>query len=66
MAKATPLSRLLLETDGPYLAPVPFRGKPAHPGHVPYIADKLAQLKGVTREEVYAAARENTKRIYGI
>jgi TatD DNase family protein len=66
VAKATPLGRLLLETDGPYLAPVPFRGKPAHPGHIPYIAAKIAELKGVTLEEVYAAARENTKRVYGI
>jgi TatD DNase family protein len=66
VAKATPLDRLLLETDGPYLAPVPDRGKPAHPGHIPLIAQKLAELKGVAVSEVYAAARENTRRIYGI
>jgi TatD DNase family protein len=66
VAKATPLVRILLETDGPYLAPIPHRGKPAHPGHIPLIAQKLAELKGVSLEEVYAAARENTRRIYGI
>ncbi|MEO6095735.1 MAG: TatD family hydrolase [Fibrobacteria bacterium] len=66
VAKATPLDRLLLETDGPYLAPIPHRGKPAHPGHIPLIALKIAELKGVAVEEVYAAARENTRRIYGI
>lgn len=66
VVKATPLGRLLLETDGPYLAPVPFRGKPAHPGHIPHIAAKIAELKGVKLEDVYAAARENTKRVYGI
>lgn len=66
VAKTTPLDRLLLETDGPYLAPIPHRGQPAHPGHIPLIAAKLAELKGTTMEAVYAAARENTRRIYGI
>ena len=66
VAKATPLHRILLETDGPYLAPVPHRGRPAHPGHIPLIAQKLAELKGVDVAEVYGGARGNTKRIYRI
>lgn len=66
VAKATPLDRLLLETDGPYLAPIPHRGKPAHPGHIPLIAHKIAELKGVGVDVVYAAARENTRKVYGI
>lgn len=66
VVKATPLDRLLLETDGPYLAPVPHRGKPAHPGHIPFIAQKIAELKGVPVEEVYRAARRNTRDVYGI
>ncbi len=66
IAKATPLDRILLETDGPYLAPIPHRGKPAHPGHIPFIAAKIAELKGVEVGTVYAAARENTRRTYGI
>jgi TatD DNase family protein len=66
VAAATPLDRILLETDGPYLAPIPFRGKPAHPGHIPFIARKIAELKGIPVEKVYAAARANTLRIYGI
>lgn len=66
VAKITPLNRMLLETDGPYLAPAPHRGKPAHPGHIPLIAQKLAEIKGCAVEEVYAAARENTRRIYGV
>ncbi|HKP97645.1 MAG TPA: TatD family hydrolase [Fibrobacteria bacterium] len=66
VAKATPLDRLLLETDGPYLAPVPHRGQPAHPGHIPLIAAKIAELKGVTTEVIFAAARKNTLKIYGI
>ena len=66
VAKATPLDRLLLETDGPYLAPIPHRGQPAHPGHIPLIAAKIAELKGVAVEEVYRVARENTRKVYGI
>lgn len=66
VVRATPLRRILLETDGPYLAPVPHRGKPAHPGHIPLIAQKVAELKGVPVEEVYAAAREATREVYGI
>jgi TatD DNase family protein len=66
IARATPLDRMLLETDGPYLAPVPHRGKPAHPGHIPAIAQTLAEVKGVSITEIYAAARENTRRTYGI
>jgi TatD DNase family protein len=66
VVKATPLNRLLLETDGPYLAPIPHRGKPAHPGHIPLIAQKVAELKRVDVEAVYRAARESTREIYGI
>ncbi len=66
VAKATPLDRILLETDGPYLAPIPHRGKPAHPGHIPLIAQKIAELKGMDVETVYQAARENTRKVYGI
>lgn len=66
VAKATPLDRILLETDGPYLAPIPHRGKPAHPGHIPLIAQKIAELKGVAVEDVYRAARRATREVYGI
>lgn len=66
VAKDTPLDRILLETDGPYLAPVPHRGKPAHPGHIPLIARKIAEIKQTDLVDVYAAARENTRRLYGI
>ena len=66
IAKVTPLDRLLLETDGPYLAPTPHRGKVAHPGHIPFIAAKIAELKGIAVEAVYLAARENTRKVYGI
>lgn len=62
----TPLDRILLETDGPYMAPAPRRGEVAHPGHVPYIAAKIAEIKGVSAAEVFVAAREATRRVYGI
>jgi len=65
-ARAVPLSRLLLETDGPYLAPTPHRGAVAHPGFIPRIAEQIAQVKEVSVEEVYTAARENTRNMYGI
>lgn len=66
VVKQIPLERLLLETDGPFMAPVPHRGKPCHPGHIPLIAQKIAELKGVTVEEVYAHARKNTKEMYSV
>lgn len=66
VVKATPLERILMETDGPYLAPIPHRGKPAHSGHIPFIAEKIAELKNVPVETVYQQARLNTRKIYGI
>jgi TatD DNase family protein len=66
VARITPLDRILLETDGPYLAPIPHRGKPAHPGHIPLIAEKIAELKGLSLEAVYSRTRQNTKKLYGI
>lgn len=66
IASTIPLDRFLLETDGPFLAPIPHRGKAAHPGHIPLIAQKLADLKGISLEEIYKAARLNTRKIYGI
>jgi TatD DNase family protein len=66
VAKATPLDRFLLETDGPYLAPVPHRGKPAHPGHIPLIARKIAELKGISESVIFEAARRNTRTLYGV
>lgn len=65
VATLLPLERLLLETDAPYMAPRPTKG-PSHPGHIPAIAQCIAQLKGVTVHEVMQAARRNTKTVYGI
>jgi TatD DNase family protein len=65
-ASKVPLDQLLLETDAPYLAPVPHRGKPCHSGYIPYIAEALAQIKNITVEELYGICRENTRHCYGI
>ncbi|MGK5086550.1 TatD family hydrolase [Bdellovibrionota bacterium FG-2] len=65
-ARAFPLDRLLVETDAPYLAPMPFRGKKCEPAMVVSTAQKLAETKGVSFEEVCAATRENTIRCFGL
>ena len=65
-AAIVPIEQMLLETDAPYMAPVPFRGKPCHSGYIPFIAEKLAEIKNVPVEELYRHCRENTKKCYGI
>ena len=52
VAKKVPANRFLIETDSPYLAPVPFRGKQNHPALVKYVAQAIAELRGITYEEV--------------
>ena len=59
VARRVPLDRLLIETDSPYLAPVPYRGKVNEPGFVPKVAEKIAELKDVRVEEVAAASTAN-------
>lgn len=64
--EAVPMEQLVLETDGPYLAPEPFRGKRNEPAYVRLVAEKLAEVKGVSVEETARITTENAKRIYGI
>jgi TatD DNase family protein len=59
-----PRDRLLVETDSPFLAPVPFRGKRNEPAHVLYVARKVAELWGATLDEVAAATTANAKRLF--
>ena len=59
-----PLDRLLLETDAPYLAPEPFRGKRNEPAHVAHVAAALAEVKGLSRGEVEAATTDNFFRLF--
>ena len=64
VAKNIPLEYLLLETDDPYLAPVPFRGKENLPMYVKYVAEEIANLRGITPEEVAKTSTENAKKIF--
>ena len=61
-----PIENILLETDCPYLAPVPHRGEVNEPQYIPLIAEKIAQIKGLTLEEVARKTTENAERIFGI
>jgi TatD DNase family protein len=66
IVKNTPLGNLLLETDTPYLPPVPYRGKRNEPSYVKYTAQKIAELKGITVEEVGRVTTSNAKELFGI
>ena len=66
VAQSIPLERLVLETDCPYMAPEPFRGKRNHPGYLYRMAEKLAEIKGMTVEQIHDATLENGKRLYRI
>lgn len=64
LLRAVPLDRLLVETDSPYLAPVPFRGKRNEPAHVAAVALRAAELRGEDPEEVAAATARNARLLY--
>jgi TatD DNase family protein len=59
VAKQVPLDRMLIETDSPYLAPMPYRGKMNQPGYVKHVAEHIAELRGITVEEVAEATTRN-------
>ncbi len=65
VAKQVPLDCILIETDSPYLAPVPFRGKPNEPAYVRYVAEYIAQLRGIEKEELAEHTTENFFRLFG-
>ena len=65
-AASIPLDRIVLETDCPFMAPEPFRGKRNHPGYLYRMAEKLAEIRGISVEEIHAATFENGKRLYRI
>jgi TatD DNase family protein len=66
VARRVPLERMLIETDSPYLAPVPFRGKTNQPAYVRYVAEEIARLRGLAVDEVAAATSENFFRLFGV
>lgn len=64
VAAFVPLDRLLIETDSPYLAPVPYRGKPNNPSYVPFVAQQIAAVRGIPVEEVASATSRNFDRLF--
>jgi TatD DNase family protein len=66
VAAEVPLDKLLIETDCPYLTPHPFRGKRNEPGYVKLVAEQIAEIKGLSYEEVAAATTKNAKKFFGI
>ncbi len=65
-ASEVPMDRLLLETDAPYLSPVPHRGKRNDSRNIIYVADKIAEIRGLTTQEVLEITTQNAKNLYGI
>ena len=61
-----PLERLLLETDAPYLTPVPFRGKQNQPAYVRFVAEEIAKLRGISFEELAGVTSENARKVFAL
>ena len=66
VAAMVPLDRMLIETDSPYLAPVPFRGKTNNPSYVPYVAQQLASVRGQSVEAIAQATSDNFSRLFNV
>ena len=66
VAAAVPLTKLVLETDSPYLTPVPFRGKPNKPAYVRYVAEEVAKIREMPLEELISVTSENAERFFKI
>ncbi|MDD5589768.1 MAG: TatD family hydrolase [Candidatus Portnoybacteria bacterium] len=66
VVKNMPLDKILIETDSPYLTPIPFRGKRNEPLYVKYVAEKIAELKGISFGEVAEVTTENARRLFKI
>ena len=66
VALRCPLERMLIETDAPYLAPVPHRGKSNEPSYVPFVAGKIGELRGLAREEIGRLTTQNARALFGV
>lgn len=66
LVEVLPLEKIVIETDCPYLTPVPFRGKRNEPIYTSYVAEEIARIKNISVEEVIKVTTENAKKIYGI
>ncbi len=64
IVKEIPLKNILLETDSPFLTPIPYRGKPNEPKYIPIIAEKIAEIKGIKIDEVGKVTTENARKIF--
>jgi len=64
VAQRVPMDRILIETDSPYLAPVPYRGKLNQPAYVKHVAEEVARLRGISLEEVASRTTENFERLF--
>ncbi len=65
-AQLVPIEKILLETDSPYMAPVPFRGKRNNSAYLHYVAEEIAELKDMTKEEVIEQTEKNARQLFGI
>ncbi|MCK5391615.1 MAG: TatD family hydrolase [Deltaproteobacteria bacterium] len=65
-AKNIPIDKILIETDSPYLAPVPYRGKPNEPSYVKHVAETVADVRGMSFEEVAQATKANAEKLFRI
>jgi len=66
IVKEIPVKNILLETDSPFLTPVPFRGKPNEPKYIPIIAQKIAELKEIEVEEIARITTNNAKQFFDL
>lgn len=66
VAAMVPLDRMLIETDSPYLAPVPYRGKTNNPSYVPYVAQQIADVKGRSVQDIANATSRNFSQLFGV
>lgn len=66
VAKEVPFNKLVLETDSPYLTPVPYRGKPNKPAYVKYVAEEIAKIRGISFEEISDITSKNAEELFNI
>ena len=66
VAKAVPLEKLMLETDSPYLTPVPYRGKENKPGYVRFVAEEIANLRNMPVDEIIDITTRNAEEFFNI
>ena len=66
VAREIPLEKLVLETDSPYLTPVPYRGKENKPAYVRFVAEEIANLRGMSVEEIIDITTNNAEKFFGL